>query len=73
MLGRFGVDRCAEALRKTKENAAVVGSSMLIMGVVVDAITGRASDFCRAHGFLRPPESMRLVLPMRMIEMGLGT
>ncbi|MGA3048867.1 MAG: GNAT family N-acetyltransferase [Terracidiphilus sp.] len=53
----------AEALRKAYENAAVVGSSM----VVVDAIDDRAARFYRAHGFIRLPESLRLILPMRMI------
>jgi ribosomal protein S18 acetylase RimI-like enzyme len=53
----------AEALRKACENAAVVGSSM----VVVDAIDERAARFYRAHGFIRLPESMRLVMPMRTI------
>jgi GNAT superfamily N-acetyltransferase len=53
----------AEALRKTYRNAAVVGSSM----VVVDAIDERAAEFYRVHGFIRLPQSMRLVLPMRMI------
>jgi predicted GNAT family N-acyltransferase len=53
----------AEALRKAYENSAVVGSSM----VVVDAIDDRATRFYRAHGFIRLPESMRLVLPMRAI------
>jgi predicted GNAT family N-acyltransferase len=59
----------AEALRKAYENAAVVGSTM----IVVDAIDERAADFYQAHGFLRLPESMRLILPMRTIEQGLGT
>ncbi len=54
----------AEALRKAYGNAAVVGSSML----VVDAIDERAAEFYRAHGFMRLPESMRLVLPMRTID-----
>ncbi|HTW46188.1 MAG TPA: GNAT family N-acetyltransferase [Acidobacteriaceae bacterium] len=54
----------AEALRKAYENASVVGSSM----VVVDAISDRAVLFYEAHGFIRLPESMRLVLPMRTIS-----
>lgn len=53
----------AQALQKAYENAAVVGSSM----VVVDAIDERAARFYRAHGFIPLPESMRLVLPMRTI------
>ncbi len=57
----------AEALQKAYENAAVVGSSMVVVGVMVDATDERAADFYRAHGFLRLPESMRLILPMRTI------
>ena len=53
----------AEALRKAYENAAMVGSSM----VVVDAIDERAAKFYAAHGFVQLPESMRLVLPMQTI------
>ena len=41
----------------------MVGSCM----VVVDAIDERAAEFYRVHGFIRLPESMRLVLPMRTI------
>jgi len=36
--------------------------------VIVDAIDERAAGFYVAHGFVRLPESMRLILPMRMIE-----
>src|SRR5579863_8644727 len=53
----------AEALRKACANAAVVGSSM----VVVDAIDENAARFYVAHGFVRLPDSMRLMLPMRTI------
>ena len=35
--------------------------------VVVDALDERAADFYAAHGFVRLPESMRLVLPLRVI------
>jgi hypothetical protein len=35
--------------------------------IVVDAIDDRAADFYIAHGFVRLPESMRLVLPTRLI------
>jgi predicted GNAT family N-acyltransferase len=59
----LGAILLAEALRKSYENADVVGSSM----VVVDAIDERAAKFYAAHGFIRLPESMRLVLPMRTI------
>jgi GNAT superfamily N-acetyltransferase len=53
----------AKAIHKASENASVVGSSM----VVVDAIDDRAVRFCQAHGFIKLPESMRLILPMRTI------
>jgi ribosomal protein S18 acetylase RimI-like enzyme len=53
----------AEALRKTYENASIVGSSM----VVVDAIDARAVGFYQAHGFIKLPESTRLVLPIQTI------
>ena len=74
LLGRLAVDTrfqgrglgavlLAIALRKAYENASVIGSSM----VVVDALGQRAVSFYTAHGFIRLPESMRLVMPMRTI------
>lgn len=51
------------ALRKAYDNADVVGSSM----VVVDALDESAAKFYAAHGFVRLPESPRLVLPMRTV------
>ena len=59
----LGAILLAEALRKAYENADVVGYSM----IVVDAIDERAAKFYAAHGFIRLPESMRLILPMRTI------
>jgi GNAT superfamily N-acetyltransferase len=53
----------AKALHKAYENTAVVGSSM----AVVDAIDESAVRFYQAHGFIKLPESMRLILPMRTI------
>jgi len=53
----------AEALRKAYDNADVVGSSM----VVVDALDEKAAAFYSAHGFVRLPESSRLVLPMKTV------
>jgi hypothetical protein len=35
--------------------------------VVVDAIDDRAAAFYQAHGFIKLPESMRLILPIRTI------
>lgn len=74
LIGRLAIDMnfqgkglgstlLAKALQKSYENSAVVGSSM----VLVDAIDERAISFYQAHGFLRLPESMRLILPMRTI------
>jgi GNAT superfamily N-acetyltransferase len=60
---RLGSLLLAEALRKAYENSAIVGSSM----VVVDAIDERAVRFYLAHGFIKLPESMRLVLPLPTI------
>ena len=71
LLGRLAVARShqgqglggvllARALRLAYENAHIVGSSM----VVVDALDEQAARFYAAHGFIRLPESMRLVLPM---------
>jgi predicted GNAT family N-acyltransferase len=59
----LGADLLAKALEKAYASAAQVGSSM----VVVDAIDARAAKFYAAHGFTPLPESMRLILPMRMI------
>jgi GNAT superfamily N-acetyltransferase len=51
------------ALRKAYESADSVGSAM----VVVDALDEGAAKFYVAHGFVRLPESLRLVLPMQTI------
>lgn len=50
-------------LRRAYESASIVGSSM----VVVDAIDEKAAQFYARCGFIRLPESPRLVLPMRSI------
>jgi GNAT superfamily N-acetyltransferase len=74
LIGRLAVDKSsqgrgigamllANALRRAYENAAIVGSSM----VVVDAIDDRAVSFYEAHGFTRLVDSMRLILPMTAI------
>ncbi len=54
----------ARALRKAWENAAQVGSCM----VIVDAIDDAAESFYRAHGFIKLPDTRRLILPMRTIS-----
>jgi GNAT superfamily N-acetyltransferase len=63
----LGAMLLAPALRKAYRNADVMGSSM----VVVDAIDEPAARFYQAHGFVRLPESMRLILPMRSIGGGI--
>ncbi|MBS0327140.1 MAG: GNAT family N-acetyltransferase [Proteobacteria bacterium] len=61
---QLGAMLLADAVRRAYASAATVGSSML----VVDAINERAAAFYEAHGFVRLPESPRLVLPMRTIQ-----
>jgi GNAT superfamily N-acetyltransferase len=60
----LGAILLADALRRAYLSAGTVGSSM----VVVDAMDERAARFYAAHGFLRLPDSFRLVMPMRVIE-----
>lgn len=60
---RLGGILLADALQRAYATASIVGSSM----VVVDAINDRAAAFYEANGFVRLPESMRLVLPMHTI------
>jgi predicted GNAT family N-acyltransferase len=51
----------ADALVRAFESASTVGSSM----VIVDALDEAAAGFYAAHGFVRLPDSLRLVMPMR--------
>jgi GNAT superfamily N-acetyltransferase len=60
---RFGAILLADALSRAFDSAATVGSSM----VMVDALDEKAAGFYAAHGFVRLPESLRLVLPMRLV------
>ena len=59
---RLGAVLLADALRRAFDSAGTVGSSM----VVVDSLDEAAAGFYVAHGFVRLPDSLRLVLPMRM-------
>jgi predicted GNAT family N-acyltransferase len=59
---RLGAVLLADALRRAFDSASVVGSSM----VVVDALDEATAGFYAAHGLVRLPDSLRLVLPMRM-------
>jgi GNAT superfamily N-acetyltransferase len=61
---RLGAMLLADAVRRTYASASTVGSSML----VVDAMGERAVAFYEGHGFVRLPDSMRLVLPVQTIE-----
>ncbi|HTI01104.1 MAG TPA: GNAT family N-acetyltransferase [Acidisoma sp.] len=58
---RLGSILLADALQRAFESASTVGSSM----VIVDALDEAAACFYAAHGFVRLPDSLRLVLPMR--------
>ena len=59
---RLGAVLLTDALQRAFDSAGTVGSSM----VVVDALDETAAGFYAAHGFVRLPDSLRLVLPMRM-------
>jgi GNAT superfamily N-acetyltransferase len=59
---RLGAVLLADASQRAFESAGTVGSSM----VVVDALDEPAAGFYAAHGFVRLPDSLRLVLPMRL-------
>jgi len=61
---RLGTMLLADAVRRAYASAATIGSSML----VVDAISERAAAFYEGNGFVRLPDSMRLVLPMQTIK-----
>jgi predicted GNAT family N-acyltransferase len=58
---RLGSILLADALQRAFESANAVGSSM----VIVDALDEAAAGFYAAHGFVRLPESLRLIMPMR--------
>ncbi|MBS0222348.1 MAG: GNAT family N-acetyltransferase [Proteobacteria bacterium] len=61
---RLGAMLLADAVRRTYASAGTIGSSML----VVDAINDRAAAFYEGNGFVRLPDSLRLVLPMHVIK-----
>jgi len=60
---RLGSTLLADALARAHASGAAVGSSM----IVVDAIDERAAAFYLAHGLIRLPESLRLVMPTRSL------
>lgn len=61
---RLGAMLLADAVRRAYASADIVGSSML----VADALSVRAAAFYEGHGFVRLPDSLRLVLPMHTIR-----
>jgi predicted GNAT family N-acyltransferase len=63
---RLGSILLADALQRAFESASTVGSSM----VMVDSLDEAAAGFCAAHGFVRLPDSRRLVPPMRQVGVG---
>lgn len=60
---RLGAMLLADVVQRAYASAATVGSSIL----VVDAISERAAAFYEGNGFVRLPDSDRLVLPMHTI------
>ena len=63
---RLGSILLADALLRAFQSANTVGSFM----VVVDALDEAAASFYAAHGFMRLPDSLRLVMPMRQAGVG---
>jgi GNAT superfamily N-acetyltransferase len=63
---RLGSILLADALKRAFESASSVGSSM----VIVDALGEAAAGFYAAHWFVRLPDSLRLVLPIRQVGVG---
>ncbi len=61
---RLGAMLLADAVRRACASASTVASSMQ----VVDAISERAAAFYEGNGFVRLPDSLRLVLPMHAIQ-----
>jgi GNAT superfamily N-acetyltransferase len=59
---RLGAVLLADALQRAFKSASTVGSSM----VIADALDEAAAGFYAAHGFARLPDSLRLVVPMRL-------
>jgi predicted GNAT family N-acyltransferase len=53
----------ADALKRAYGSTGTIGSSMVIVG----ALDEHAAGFYAAHGFIRLPDSLRLVLPMRSV------
>src|ERR1700689_1558518 len=63
---RLGSIVLADGLQRAFESASTVGSSM----VIVDALDEAAAGLYAAYGFVRLPDSLRLVMPMRQAGRG---
>ena len=63
---RLGSILLADALQRAFKSACTVGSSM----VVVDALDEAAAGLYAVHGFVRLPDLLRLVMPMRQAGVG---
>lgn len=61
---RLGAMLLADAVQRAFASAGTIGSSML----VVEAINDAAAAFYEGNGFVRLPDSLRLVLPMHAIQ-----
>ena len=61
---RLGAMLIADAVRRTYACASTIGASMM----VVDAINERAAAFYEGNGFVRLPDSLRLVLPLAVLQ-----
>ena len=59
----FGFHTVPGRYRDEADRMSSIGSSMLI----VDAISEQAAAFYEANGFVRLPNSLRLILPMQAI------
>jgi predicted GNAT family N-acyltransferase len=59
---RLGAILLTDALQRAFDSASTVGASM----IVVDALDETAAGFYAAHGFVQLPDSLRLVLAMRI-------
>lgn len=65
---QLGAMLLADAVQRVYASASTIGASMM----VVDAIGERAAGFYENHGFIRLPESLRLVLPMDVVKRLIG-
>jgi ribosomal protein S18 acetylase RimI-like enzyme len=63
---RFGSILLADVLQRAFESASAVGFFMMI----VDDLDETTAGLYRAHGFVRLPDALRLVLPMRQAGVG---